>query len=123
MSPTFAPDALDPAGPSGGSLLPLSAGPTHPTGARREARSGSNASATSSTFLASASASAALLMLQQAQHAQAGGGPTRYDEVAVHRAEMEEAWRENVQLKARVIELEAALRARLGDKWEERRGS
>jgi hypothetical protein len=43
-------------------------------------------------------------------------GSARFDDVAMHRAEMEEAKRENERLRTRIVELEAALKERRGER-------
>jgi len=94
--------ALDPHDPlAAQSSLPLPVDPSHPGGARPH-RSGSNASASGGATFA------------RALSVGAGAAPSlpRYDEIALHRAELEEAKRENERLRQRLMELEVQLRER-----------
>jgi hypothetical protein len=92
--------------------LPLANGPTHPTSTRPN-RSGSNASATHhpSSLPATVIPGAIPIRTTRSSSNSIQGTP-RYDDVAQHRLELEDAKRENERLRQRVIELEATLRER-----------
>ncbi|KAF3031667.1 hypothetical protein E8E12_000984 [Didymella heteroderae] len=106
-------DVTDPAGSAAHSGVPLQ-GPTHPTSSRRH-RSSSSVSRSGALPIHSLPQSH-----RQSVSSQQGGvemrrsssivSTPRYEEVALHRAELEEVKRENEVLKQRIRELERAIR-------------
>lgn len=110
-------DVTDPAGSAAHSGVPLQ-GATHPTSSRRH-RSSSSVSRSGGLPIGVHSIPQSH---RQSVSSQQGGGvemrrsssivsTARYEEVALHRAELEEVKRENEVLKQRIRELERAIRA------------
>lgn len=109
-------DVTDPAGSAAHSGAPLQ-GATHPTSSRRH-RSSSSVSRSGGLPLNVHSVPQSHRQSMSSQH---GGGAEmrrsssivstpRYEEVALHRAELEEVKKENEVLKQRIRELERAIR-------------
>ncbi|KIW08460.1 uncharacterized protein PV09_01363 [Verruconis gallopava] len=108
---------------------PTLTGPNHPAQSRSRHRSSSSVSASQrqANFTAIDPAASTPSAASRAPSISATGGPLmpttpRYEEVLLHRQELEEAKRENERLRRRVRELEALVRGRRASSVSTREG-